>query len=337
MYNELTHFNELMDSNIYRFETAISNIELRFNELKTAIEERIGDQVKADQELMEDIEGNTNEMETGESTPEGSETPVAPAAETDPSSTPAAEDQTPTSEEPTTPTDPQEPSKSPSDIADEVIQGKWGSGDERKKALEDAGYNSDEIQDIVNKKMNGTYTGDSTSGGNGGAPTPTDTPTGGDTTPTGGNTNPTSGGGQESPLSPGETPAPEPTSPTFRSEGNMGLVNAAKDYVGTPYVYGGTNKGGIDCSALVQNAARANGIELPRTTGELAKVGVQVSPNDIRPGDVLFTNGGKHVVIHMLVRLLKNHYLEVIYKQEDIGNIFFLFITKTYKKCYNRT
>lgn len=38
-------------------------------------------------------------------------------------------------------------------IADEVIAGKWGNGDERKKRLIAAGYNYNEVQAIVNKKL----------------------------------------------------------------------------------------------------------------------------------------------------------------------------------------
>ena len=45
------------------------------------------------------------------------------------------------------------PSKSNEDIANEVIQGKWGNNPERKQRLTDAGYDYNAIQDIVNNKM----------------------------------------------------------------------------------------------------------------------------------------------------------------------------------------
>lgn len=57
------------------------------------------------------------------------------------------------------PTDPKptpapEPArKSNDEIADEVIAGKWDNGDARKKKLTDAGYNYQEIQDLLNKKL----------------------------------------------------------------------------------------------------------------------------------------------------------------------------------------
>ena len=44
--------------------------------------------------------------------------------------------------------------KSTSEIAKEVIQGKWGNGAERKKALTDSGYDYDTIQNEVNRILN---------------------------------------------------------------------------------------------------------------------------------------------------------------------------------------
>lgn len=53
---------------------------------------------------------------------------------------------------------PTEAKKTNEQIADEVIAGKWGNGETRKKALEDAGYNYDTIQNLVNKKLGATTT-----------------------------------------------------------------------------------------------------------------------------------------------------------------------------------
>ena len=43
--------------------------------------------------------------------------------------------------------------KSNEEVAEEVLAGKWGNGEERKKALTAAGYNYRQIQDIVNQKL----------------------------------------------------------------------------------------------------------------------------------------------------------------------------------------
>lgn len=54
------------------------------------------------------------------------------------------------------------PKKSNEEIAKEVIQGKWGNGQERKNKLKAAGYDFSSIQDIVNAMMAGNYnSGDS--------------------------------------------------------------------------------------------------------------------------------------------------------------------------------
>ena len=39
------------------------------------------------------------------------------------------------------------------EIAQEVIQGKWGNGEERQKKLTDAGYDYDKVQARVNELM----------------------------------------------------------------------------------------------------------------------------------------------------------------------------------------
>lgn len=50
------------------------------------------------------------------------------------------------------------PKKSVSEIADEVIAGKWGNGDARKNAITAAGYNYSEVQAAVNAKLSGSST-----------------------------------------------------------------------------------------------------------------------------------------------------------------------------------
>lgn len=52
--------------------------------------------------------------------------------------------------------------KSVDEVADEVIKGLWGNGAERKARLEAAGYNYNEVQNAVNRKLSG---GSSTSAG----------------------------------------------------------------------------------------------------------------------------------------------------------------------------
>ena len=65
-------------------------------------------------------------------------------------------------------------------------------------------------------------------------------------------------------------------------------VAQALRWLGTRYVYGGTGRRGIDCSAMIQNSFKACGINLPRTAATQAKVGVAVSPENLQPGDRLY-------------------------------------------------
>lgn len=67
-----------------------------------------------------------------------------------------------------------------------------------------------------------------------------------------------------------------------------GIENTARRYLGTPYVYGGTGVNGLDCSGFVNRVYAAHGYDLPRTSREQAQVGLEVSPGDLEPGDLLF-------------------------------------------------
>lgn len=66
------------------------------------------------------------------------------------------------------------------------------------------------------------------------------------------------------------------------------IVNFAKQFVGNPYVSGGTSlTSGADCSGFVQTVYATFGIKLPRTTPEQALVGTSVSIDNIEVGDIV--------------------------------------------------
>ena len=80
------------------------------------------------------------------------------------------------------------------------------------------------------------------------------------------------------------------------------LVNSAKNFLGVPYVWGGTTPRGFDCSGLVQYVCRQNGISVPRVAASQRNVGTYVSRANLQPGDlVFFGNGGRitHVGIYV--------------------------------------
>ena len=82
--------------------------------------------------------------------------------------------------------------------------------------------------------------------------------------------------------------------PLVRAEhGNtVSLTSYARSLVGTPYKYGGNSPGsGFDCSGFVGHVFRhALGISLPRSSGEISKIGRSVRPSELRTGDLVFFN-----------------------------------------------
>jgi cell wall-associated NlpC family hydrolase len=76
------------------------------------------------------------------------------------------------------------------------------------------------------------------------------------------------------------------------------IVAFARKQIGVPYSWGGTSRrSGFDCSGLVYAAYRSVGRHIPRTTWSQLHVGRRVRWRQLRAGDLLFTNGGGHVVL----------------------------------------
>ena len=81
------------------------------------------------------------------------------------------------------------------------------------------------------------------------------------------------------------------------------IVAAATDYIGVPYVFGGTSPYGFDCSGYVQYVFAKSGISLPRTADVQYEVGTPISTTDLVSGDLVFfstyTYGASHVGIYV--------------------------------------
>lgn len=76
------------------------------------------------------------------------------------------------------------------------------------------------------------------------------------------------------------------------------VVDYATQFVGNPYVWGGTSlTNGADCSGFVQSVYSNFGVSLPRTSYEQQNAGTEVSYADAQPGDLICYGG--HVAIYM--------------------------------------
>lgn len=88
-------------------------------------------------------------------------------------------------------------------------------------------------------------------------------------------------------------------------QSNSGIVNAAKNYIGTPYVWGGesSQEGGMDCSGFVYNALKDAGYKVGRTTAQgYRSFGTPVQKSDMQPGDLVFFGNDKkasHIGIYI--------------------------------------
>lgn len=94
-----------------------------------------------------------------------------------------------------------------------------------------------------------------------------------------------------------------PTQSVGDSDSN--IVNAAKNYIGTPYVWGGESmsEGGFDCSGFVYNTLKDAGYDVGRTTAQgYRNYGSKVNTSNMQPGDlVFFGKNGKatHIGIYI--------------------------------------
>lgn len=88
------------------------------------------------------------------------------------------------------------------------------------------------------------------------------------------------------------------TTTSSGSGAGSSVVSYATQFVGNPYVWGGTSlTGGADCSGFVQSVYAAFGVSLPRTSYDQMNAGYEVSYSEARPGDLICYGG--HVAIYM--------------------------------------
>jgi cell wall-associated NlpC family hydrolase len=88
------------------------------------------------------------------------------------------------------------------------------------------------------------------------------------------------------------------SSSSSSSGSGSSIVDYATQFVGNPYVWGGTSlTGGADCSGFTQSVYAQFGYSLPRTSYEQQNWGTEVSYADAQPGDLICYGG--HVAIYM--------------------------------------
>ncbi len=87
------------------------------------------------------------------------------------------------------------------------------------------------------------------------------------------------------------------------SDVRVELCQYAKEFIGNPYVWGGTSlTKGADCSGFVLSVFKKYGIDLPHSSRSQSQMGTKISLSEAKPGDLVFyTSGGtvNHVALYI--------------------------------------
>lgn len=82
------------------------------------------------------------------------------------------------------------------------------------------------------------------------------------------------------------------------------IIEKAKSYLGSPYLWGGRSPFGIDCSGLVQIVFRCCGIDLKRDASQQSKNGTTINfVEETLPGDLAFFDNEEGVITHVGIML----------------------------------
>lgn len=123
---------------------------------------------------------------------------------------------------------------------------------------------------------------------------------------------------------PGETEkAGQPYSGTTKTADPKQFVAFAKQFLGTPYLYGSTNpEKGFDCSGFVNHVARHFGIEVPRSSVEFTNIGEEIQIIDAQAGDLILftgTDSNRRIVGHIGI-VTQNPGGQIMFIHSSSGN-----------------
>jgi len=100
------------------------------------------------------------------------------------------------------------------------------------------------------------------------------------------------------------------------------VIENARAYQGVPYLFGGTTRLGMDCSALLQLSFADAGIDIPRSSNEQAAWGEPIKPTQLKPGDFLFfgASPGSPIITHVgMVTVVDAEGVEFIHASTSLG------------------
>lgn len=87
------------------------------------------------------------------------------------------------------------------------------------------------------------------------------------------------------------------------------IISTAKNYIGVPYIWGGTTTKGFDCSGFLNFVFEKHGVDLPRTVVEIYKMGTSVSKSQLKEGDIVFFETYKKGASHAGIYIGNNKFI----------------------------
>lgn len=112
-------------------------------------------------------------------------------------------------------------------------------------------------------------------------------------------------------TTPVETSVPVRSAPDDSETRMNSLAIYAMSLYDTPYQYGGASRvNGFDCSGFVQFVFQNSlGLQLPRTSTEMSRVGTPMESDQLKPGDLVFFNTSHKANSHVGIYIGENRFV----------------------------